>query len=298
MITHCWRERLEAQELVAIDHMLALAADFDEEAGFSTATPAVPGHGGDVHHLLVRMPPKGERESPDLDALPDAEVVGYLRLEVADGTGSVQLVIRPEFRSLGVATLLFERLDSESDGWASIPGLRVLRAWSHGAHPAADRMCRRFDARLEHALFKTLRQIGGSRPFDGDPLPTVERIGNAEVPELMPDHDLTMAPAEKAALKLASSTITDASGARTILGAHPEQPASTAAVLALVHEVGTPVAALKGLLTQGLLDLQECGARTAQLYVDALDDAFVSASRELEFIHDQSDLLYARELPV
>src|SRR3546814_7958858 len=80
VITHCWRERLEAQELVAIDHMLALAADFDEEAGFSPATPDVPGHGGELNHLLVRMPPKGERESPDLDALPDAEVVGYLQI--------------------------------------------------------------------------------------------------------------------------------------------------------------------------------------------------------------------------
>src|SRR3546814_18975807 len=112
-------------------------------------------------------------------------------------------------------------------------------------------MCRRFDARLEHALFKTLRQIGGSRPFDGDPLPTVERIGNAAVPELMPDHDLTMAPAEKAALKLASSTITDARGARTILGAHPKQPGPTQAVLALVRAVGTPAAAPNGLPHNG-----------------------------------------------
>src|SRR3546814_14084593 len=101
-------------------------------------------------------------------------------------------------------------------------------------------MCRRFDARLEHALFKTLRQIGGSRPFDGDPLPTVERIGNAEVPELMPDHDLTMAPAEKAALKPASSTITDPREPRTFLAAHPEQPASTPAALTWGNDARPP----------------------------------------------------------
>ncbi len=300
MITTTWYETLPGDDLTEVRGLLEEAAEHDEEAGFSTAVPdARSPAGGTTRHLVVTIPPRGQRESPHLDRLPDVRVVAYLRLDVVAGAGTVQLVVRPDFRSLGVATLLFELLAVEPDGWRSVPDLRVLRAWAHGEHPAAHRMKQRFGGQVVNAVFKTLRPVGGNRPFRGEGLGDARRDPTEGVPDIAEGHGQTLAPGDRAVLARARTRIQVADDEdRAFAGVDPTDPAGTTACVAFIRSNRStggdaPVGAL---LSQALLDVQQGGARIAQLYVDALDEAFVAASRELQFVHDQSDVLYTLRL--
>lgn len=288
MIGYRWYESLRADQLQDVEDLLAEAVEYDAEAGFSTATPARDG-AGVVRHLLVTIAPPGERGSAHLDRLPDVPLVAYLRLDVVDGVAETQCVVRPAFRSHGIATLLAELLDEEPQGWRSVPGLRRLAAWSHGAHPAADRMARRFGAATDHAVFKTLRLIGGSHSVAGETV-AAERSAALEGPaDLAPGHQAAMAPGELATLRSGVIRLKMPEGG-VLVGTRGGGAACIAP-----DDVGAPDA-LRSVLTRALLEVQTDGARIAQMYVDALDDTFVSISRELDFHHDQSDLHYVRSL--
>lgn len=295
MISWGWRQCLSDDELSDVGGLLAAAAAYDEQAGFSTATPRAPAQGV-VRHLLVTMPPRGARGSAKLDRLPDVRVVAYLRVDVVGATGDVQFVVHPEFRSLGIATLLVERLAVEHDGWTAVPELRMVNAWSHGAHPAAERMKMRLGANVTAAVIKTLRPVGGSRPLRGDSSGVVEAAGG-EVPELVANHHLALTPADQAVLCRAAATLslTGVPGG-VVVGSDPDQPDRTLACLALLRHGAAAREELAQLLLQGLLVLQRDGARMVQCYLDALDDEVVAVSRSLGFEHDQSDLRYELNL--
>lgn len=295
MIDWSWADVLSGPDLAAVRELLAVAADYDAEAGFATSVPEAPA-GGLLRHLLVTMPPPGSRESPELDALPDVRVVAYLRLDADGDTGVVQLVVHPAFRSLGIATLLVERLDEEG-GWQVAPSMRWLRAWAHGAHPAADRMGKRFGADLEHAVFKTLRVLGGNRPFRAEALDVRTEPATRSVPELVPGHHETLNPGDREVLDRARTVLTlDGTSGQVFLGLAEDVGHRPAALQ--VDAAGADRAGLTVLLAQGLLHLQEGGARLVHCHVDALDDVMVTTSRELGLEHDQSDFLYRRPLQV
>lgn len=302
MIRHRWYDEVPADLAAELDDLIADAASYDAEAGFSTARPSAPAPAGaDTRHLLVSMPPKGSRGSVELDALPDANVVAYLRLEVADGIGDTQLLVRREFRSLGVATLLFEKLDELPDGWTAVTGLREIRGWSHGGHPAAERLSRRFDARETRGLFKTLCPLGGRTPFappDGLAQPTVHPIG--DVAEAAPGHDAAMAPADRATRERFVSELRLAGGNRAAVGRAAEGERSSPAPIQVERAAENDAADkddVTVLLAAALVDAQQSGARVAQLYVDTGDDVLLHVSRELGFFHDQSDRVFALTLP-
>lgn len=293
MITYAWCTELAGVELKDVESLLEEAVEYDAEAGFSTATPATAGR-GEVHHLLVSIAPPGERGSVALDRLPDVPVVAYLRLDVRGETADVQLVVRPEFRSHGVATLLAELLDEQPTGWSSIAGVRRLRAWAHGAHPAAERMARRFGARTDHALFKTLRFVGGSRPFAGNGVAAAVEPAPDGPAELVEGHLDGIAPGERSVLERGRTRLATPVGS-VLVGVDEKDPAGGSACIAL-DPSGVSAGDLRTLLATALLRVQADGARVAQMYVDALSEAFVGVSRELGFQHDQSDLLYVRPL--
>jgi len=132
--------------------MLAAAAETDAEAGFTSVSLAQSYPDG-TRQLVVRLLPDGrpghEGSSP---------VAAYLRIEPDPdgGPATARYVVRPEFRSRGISTLLVEKvgLDLEASG---------LRVWARGDHPAAQRMARRFEsagirtARREWQLLAPLR---------------------------------------------------------------------------------------------------------------------------------------------
>ncbi|MGH3349825.1 MAG: hypothetical protein ACRDPS_04095 [Nocardioides sp.] len=293
MITYAWRTTLADAEVKDVEELLDQAVEYDAEAGFSTATPTVVGR-GEVRHLLVSIPPPGERGNVQLDQLPDVPVVAYLRLDMVGEEADVQFVVRPEFRSHGIATLLAELLDEQPTGWSSLPGVRRLRAWSHGAHPAAERMARRFAARMDHAIFKTLRFIGGVHPFAGSGAEaTVEPAPDGPA-EMAAGYLAGMAPGERTALTRGRMRLVAPAGS-VIVGVDEKDPAARPACISL-DTAGVGIADLRTILATALLRVQSDGARVAQMYVDALSAAEVRASRELGFQHDQSDLLYVRPL--
>lgn len=295
MITYAWHDELGPDDGAEVAELLAEAAAYDAEAGFSTARPA--GDGGErpdaTRHLVVTMPPPGERESPFLDRLPDVRVVAYLRLDVRDATGTVQLVVRPPFRSLGIATLLLERLRDEPEGWSTVPGLRSLRGWAHGTHPAAERLSSRFGAVATRAVFKTLRPVGGSHEVVGGGAREPARGEPRALPEIVVDHDRALAPADAEARRRAGAPLclADVPG-EALLATDPVHPGAVPALLALLRAEHQSVAEARALLEAALAEARAAGARVVQLYVDALDEDFVSAARLAGFEHDQSDFLY------
>lgn len=286
MITYAWQAHLAEVELAEVDALVGEAVRYDAEAGFSTADPWTP-RDGLTRHLIVTMPPRGQRESPDLDRLPDVSVVAYLRVDVDAGEGWLQFVVHPAFRSLGIGTLLFERLRDEG-GWQHIPGLASVQVWAHGNHPAADRMARRLGAGIVGARFKTLRFLGGSEDFvpaERDLDVEVEATEILAAP--LDGHLAGMAPADVDVLSRDCRALS-AGGAVVGFGTHGSEPAVI--TLSAPDYIGRePVRAL---LTRALLAVQSDGARVAQLYLDPLAAEVLSASRELGFQHDQTDLHY------
>jgi len=293
MIRYQWIDDVTGRTAADLAALLDDAVEYDAEAGFSTADPvAPPPEEGATHHLLVTMPPKGSRGSPDLDALPDVGAVAYLRLDLREGVGEVQLVVHREFRSRGVATLLFEKLAEEPEGWASIAGLERVRGWAHGSHPAAERLAWRFGAMEEARLHKTVCLLGGRAPFvPRAGLEAVSETEAGEVGEEMPGHDRSMAPADRATRERLTTFCSVASGALVVAGPRSDESPSSPAPVSLPLAVANKddiEALLSGVMERAQTD----GARILQLYVAADDDLVLHVSRELGFFHDQDDRVY------
>jgi mycothiol synthase len=132
MITYGWGRDLASRPDVAA--MLDEAAAHDAEQGFLSLPGAAAGS-ADAWELVVRL------RRPAGDGGRRRTWVNAAYLRVSPGERG-RLVVRPRYRSLGVATSLAERLgtDPTIDG----PHLEGLQIWAHGTHPAAERMSRRF----------------------------------------------------------------------------------------------------------------------------------------------------------
>jgi len=173
MITYSWRTGFDAGEEREVGEMLAAAAEADAEAGF----PAVSlgeSYPDDARHLVVRLLPD---DRPGHEG--SSPVAAYLRVEPDPdgGPATVRYVVRPEFRSRGISTLLVEKIGLDPGTWGGT-GVSALRIWARGDHPAAQRMARRFEragirtARREWQLLAPLRdselppEIAGAAWYD------------------------------------------------------------------------------------------------------------------------------------
>lgn len=152
MITVEVRDALADEEAAEVAALIAEAAAYDEEAGFSTVDLRSDSDGHtEVFGVLTRL-------TPGMHGRTDTPLVAYLRLAVDRAGGAVaQMVVRPEFRSLGIATLTLETLSTrEGAGWAGT-GAVSISCWARGDHPAADRMSRRFGAEAAGATWTLFR---------------------------------------------------------------------------------------------------------------------------------------------
>jgi mycothiol synthase len=154
MITVEFRDEFGPEEAAELAAMIADAAGYDEEAGFSTASPSAD-HTEDDEVAVVQMI---ARLTPGMHGSADTPVVAFLRLDV-DRTGAAiaQMLVRRGYRSLGIGTLMMEKLsECEGVGFAGT-GALTITSWAHGSHPAADRMARRFGATEGRSRWKLLR---------------------------------------------------------------------------------------------------------------------------------------------
>ena len=294
MITCSWRTAFAPDEEREVGEMLAAAAKADAEAGFP-AVSLSQAYPEDARHLVVRLLPDGrpghEGSSP---------VAAYLRVEPEPdgGPATVRYVVRPEFRSRGISTLLVEKTGLDlgaSGGWAGT-GVSALRVWARGDHPAAQRMARRFEcagvrtARREWQLLAPLRDSGSAglsglipRPPDGSAERAAatalwRRCGWREEP---PDHFGVLV------------TEADVSG---VVWYDPRAEERTeygtaGRIVAVLTAPGRDEIQA-GLVAAAMAALREHGLRVAAIAVDAEDRALARTCRLLGFRHDRTDIEY------
>ncbi|MET8221036.1 hypothetical protein ACFYRD_32615 [Streptomyces hirsutus] len=307
MITYEWGTSFGSDPEVV--SLLRDAADFDAEQGFSAVQPvptATEGEAppGPVRELVARM--REEVGAPGTTGEEDA-IVAFLRLTPqSDGSAGVEFVVGPEYRSLGIATLLFEQLGLARGGatkWAG-EGVRSLRAWSHGSHPAAERMSRRFGAVPVDASWRIIRPMHrpGSVPEVGPPEGVSLR---ALDPETDASTVAALARAEQdgpGADHPGREVLVAAEASGEVLGfvafsPHPltgEAPAGPGSVHVLsMPDRGAAHAVSRALLSATLLRLAEAGVREVEMSVDPLDEPLVRACRSVGFHHDQTDVCFS-----
>jgi mycothiol synthase len=304
VITYAWRTSLGPGEESELRQMLAEAAAHDAEAGFPLVS-LDEAYGNDAAHLIVRLLPDDRAGHHARLASPTA---AYLRLEPHPGGGpaTARYVVRPEFRSRGVSTLLIEMigLDLRADGGWAGTGVRALRIWARGDHPAARRMARRFQ---EHGVRPARREWQLLAPLAGS-----EPAGPGKIQVRIPN-----GPAEMAALTAlwqrhrqapvpADATITIAGEAGGLAGAvwtdplaaEPTQYGIAGRIRAvLVNEAAGNAAAVneetrRALLAAGMDRLRDHGYQAAAITIDARDGGMARSCRLMGFTHDRSDTEY------
>jgi len=274
MISYAWRAAVTGEEERELREMLAAAAAEDAEAGFPAISLSQPYPDG-VRHLVVRLLPDSrpghEGSSP---------VAAYMRVEPDPdgGPATVRYVVRPEFRSRGISTLLVETMGLDL-------GASELRVWARGDHPAAQRMARRFEclgvraAQREWQLLAPLRDSGfpeasGVVPRPAELAAAAALWGRQEPP----DHCEILVAGP------------DVSGA---IWYDPKAEERT--------EYGTAgrIVAVRGrdelragLVAAAMAALREGGLRVAAIAVDAEDRALARTCRLLGFRHDRTDIEY------
>jgi mycothiol synthase len=296
MITYAWRSSFAPEEETELREMLAAAAAEDAEAGFPAVSLDQP-YRDDASHLVVRLRPDQraghEGSSP---------VAAYLRVEPDPdgGLATVRYVVRPEFRSRGISTLLVERLglDVRTDGGWAGTGAAALRIWANGDHPAAQRMARRFasfgvrSARRQWQLLAPLRNAGlpdSPGPAPRPPASAPEQAAATLLwrrdrggPEEPPGHAEVLVAGPEVAGAVWYDPHADE---RTEYGA-------AGRIIAVLAAPGQEKVRAE-LVAAAMAALQERGLRVAAIAVDGDDHMLARGCRLLGFRHDRTDIEYA-----
>lgn len=173
MISYQWCSTLGEADREQVLALVAAAAEFDEEAGFSHIQPREVDTASRDGFRVFHLPVKARRDLSFEEDAPTV-VVSYLRLIVdAESLGTIQYVVHPDYRSRGITTMLVEELGLDVDvpnGWSDT-GARALRCWAYGTHPASERLTRRFGISAVSRLATLIRHLSGPfadrlEPFD------------------------------------------------------------------------------------------------------------------------------------
>ncbi|MUL65965.1 hypothetical protein BOO86_15925 [Mycobacterium sp. CBMA 234] len=288
MIKYEWRTELTPAEADELADMLRRAAEFDAEPEYSTidfadvyrtlGTPR-------VRQLVIWMLPRatvmGEPDQPEC-------IAGLLRLNVAaDGSAEAAVVIDPRLRSIGIMTLLFERigLDIEAaEGWAGT-GVRSVTAWARGNHPAAGRLSNRFLIPRTRRVWKLIRSTSENLSA----APVLEPIGISALDEL------SWTPAVNGT---AQTYALREDGRITGVAAVDPTPVTSeefghcATVLWAVITPNSPVSTRRQLLAGTAAVVHEQHFTGLICHVDSNDATMVNACRLAEFQHDRTDAYF------
>jgi mycothiol synthase len=294
MITYSWRTALAPDEEREVGEMLAVAAEADAEAGFPAVSLSQPYPAG-ARHLVVRLLPDGrpghESSSP---------VAAYLRVEPDPdgGPATVRYVVRPEFRSRGISTLLVEKigLDLEAEGGWADTGAPALRVWARGDHPAAQRMARRFagsgvrTARRQWQLLAPLRDPGHPDASGTVPRPPADVAEQAAAAALWWRLGGRDEPPDQAGVLVTGPDVSGAVWYDSRADERTEYGTAGRIVAVLTTPGRDDLRA--GLVAAAMAALRECGLRVAAIAVDAEDRALARSCRLLGFRHDRTDIEY------
>lgn len=291
MIKYEWRTELSPTEAAALTDMLDRAARYDAEPEYTTIrmsdvleSMAHPESGG--RHLVIWMLPYStllnEHDRPE-------QIAGLLRVVVApDGGAEAALVIDPRMRSIGITTLLLERVGldtSEPDGWLET-GARQITSWAQGNHPAAGRLGDRFLIPRTRRIWKLIQPA--TAPQTDTTAPVLEPISAADLDGLSWVGGLGTAPVH--ALR---------DGDRVVGVAHlnfdpveSEEFGRCATITGYRVSPGASAATRRSLLAAAAGVALQQGLTGVIIYVDSDDRDWVNSCRLSGFQHDRTDVRF------
>lgn len=317
MITYTWCSELETGDRDEVLNLVAEAAEYDEEAGFSRILPgdvtSTSRDGVRVFHLPIKA-------RKDLSVRDDAPlvIVAYLHLHVdGEGLGTIQFVVRPDYRSRGIATTLVEEIGLNTaveGGWAGT-GAVALRCWAYSTHPASERLTRRFGVSAVSRLWTMFRHLSGpfSIPLDpvvipdgltvGDPLVLEDPAATKSIDEVLDAASLVPAQRDRLhdEIRLGSGRVlvaTDSAGACVgfvwfdpALSTHLELQAASVRALVLT-EAARGAGLGTALLVRALEAVGDSGAQLALIRIDPDDAAAVRMCRLISFEQEEEHSCY------
>ncbi|WP_189060868.1 mycothiol synthase [Longimycelium tulufanense] len=267
-------------------------------------------------HARMRLRATDEGPSWHVLARDDTgRLAGYAHLEPAvEGPAVAELAVRPELRQQGIGTDLLSAIIERTVE----PDTEKLRVWSHGRHPGALRLARRFRFRRARELWRMRLDFDGEpprpelpegvrlRPFEvGRDEAAVVAVNNRAFswhPEQggWTEADLRDRQAEDwfdpEGFLLAVRTEPD--GTERLLGFHwtkvhaGDDPVGEVYVLGVDPE--TQGGGLgKALTLAGLHHLRARGLPAVILYVESDNEAAIAVYSRLGFRHFDSDIQWA-----
>jgi len=292
MIKYEWRSDLSPDESAELSGLLVRAAEYDAEPEYSgidfgDVSVAMSQPDSAVRHLVVWMLPHatamGEPDEPE-------RIAGLIRLEsLAAGSASASAVIDPRLRSIGIMTLLLERIGLDTmrpGGWLGT-GAHTVTAWAQGAHPAAGRLSNRFLIPRTRRVWKLIRSADAVD--DATAAPVLELVDDAARAELtwLPvsrgnGRNYALREGERivgvVALNLRAVSSDEFGRCATITSAFPAP--------------GADVSQLRRLLDGAAALAHEAEMSGVIIHVDSDSTELVHACRLASFQHDRTDVRY------
>jgi mycothiol synthase len=290
VIKYEWRDSLGRHESAELAAMLARAAGYDAEAEYNTIDFAdVEATLGQPHtrHLLIWMLPR----SVALDRPDEPErIAGLLRLVfTSDSLAEATVVIDPKLRSLGILTLLLEKLGVDAaagDGWAGT-GADTVTASARGNHPAAGRISDRFLIPRTCRTWKLIRSADSAESIIAAPV--LESIPSSALPENGWQNGVARGGqllALREAGKIVGLTSLD------MQPVHSPEIGACATIACIAHPTRADAGPLRRLLAGAAATAHDAGFDGVVIYVDSDDVALVNACRLTGFQHDRTDVCY------
>ena len=291
MIKYEWRTELDVDEFNELSDLLARAAEYDAEPEYTTISAAevaqsMSSGDGRARHLLIWMLPyataQGEPDQPE-------RIAGLMRLVVdARGVGRAAVVVDPRFRSIGIMTLLLERvgLDCSADGGWLGTGAVEITSWAQGNHPAAGRISNRFLIPRTRRVWKLIRATDS--PESSTAAPVLEQISSEALREAAWASELDGPFGH--VLRVDGRVV----GAATLSfdAAYSEDFGRCATVTGF-HSAPSATARERRGLLEGLAALaHEADLTGLIVYVDSDDGEWVNACRLTGFQHDRTDVRF------
>jgi len=292
MIKYEWRTSLSPDESAELSDLLGRAAQYDAEPeynriDFCDVNRAMSQSDSSVHHLVIWMLPyataMGEPDQPD-------RIAGLIRLRcLPDGSAQASAVVDPRLRSIGIMTLLLERvgLDTARPGGWLDTGAHTVATWAQGNHPAAGRLSNRFLIPRTRRVWKLIRSADAIE--NASAAPVLETTDDATLADLAwvsapPESDHTHALREHgrivgvATLDLCAVASEEFGRCATIVSASAPPAADTPQRRRLLDGAAAVV--------------REAGMSGVIIHVDTDDSRLVNACRLAGFQHDRTDVRY------
>lgn len=290
MIKYEWRTSLSSDESAELADLLQRAADYDAEPEYSTIDFSDIEHAmtqvnSTVRHLLIWMLPyataMGESDQPQ-------RIAGVLRIAIdGDGTAQAGIVIDPRLRSIGITTLLLERVGldtSAPQGWTET-GAHTVTAWARGDHPAAGRISNRFLIPRTRRVWKLIRSTDSAEhPSAATVLEPIEASGLRHMAWAAGVIDSAHALREAGCIV-----------GVVVLDLQPvasDEFGRCATVQWMGTPPGTDVRMRRRLLDGAAAVAYHAGFSGVISYVDSDDTDMVNACRLAGFQHDRTDVLF------